>query len=288
MKKIMSLALCFILACFFCLPVSASKIGVPEIKLHGYTNVGIELRKNVYCVSADIVNTKAIFSKCELTLTYSDDSLAYARMGIDLGSGATGKAEDGKVYVTAWFVSSLGTMFYNIGSINFEVIDPNKPYSVEVTDVKLYDENGSLVETCKGEPLTGDCISILKEIEKMKYKFDTSKAFEPGTKTETVLDGDSFRITDKNGNTAAPESILKTGMKIVFGENHVVGKIAVKGDTDGDGSVTPNDARFALRASLGLEEYSAEQFTAYRSLTGETVFSAAGARATLRTAVGLD
>ena len=62
---------------------------------------------------------------------------------------------------------------------------------------------------------------------------------------------------------------------------------AVKGDADGDGSVTANDARTALRVAVGLDEVSSE-IRALINVDGDENVTAADARLILRAAVGLE
>ena len=60
---------------------------------------------------------------------------------------------------------------------------------------------------------------------------------------------------------------------------------ALPGDADGDGQVTPADARLALRASVGLETL---QDRAAADVDGDGRVSSSDARIILRVAVGLD
>ena len=62
-----------------------------------------------------------------------------------------------------------------------------------------------------------------------------------------------------------------------------------RGDVSGDGNVTAEDARFALRAAVGLEHYAAgsKQFNA-ADADGDTGITASDARLILRAAVGLE
>ena len=63
--------------------------------------------------------------------------------------------------------------------------------------------------------------------------------------------------------------------------------VIVKGDNDGDGRVTTNDARNALRAAIGLDHPSAWQIAASLIKSAETV-GTEDARSILRAAIGLD
>ena len=60
-----------------------------------------------------------------------------------------------------------------------------------------------------------------------------------------------------------------------------------KGDVDGDGEITASDARLCLRAAVGLEELTKEQWAA-ADTDGDGEITASDARLTLRAAVGLE
>ena len=62
---------------------------------------------------------------------------------------------------------------------------------------------------------------------------------------------------------------------------------ALKGDVDGDGSVTPADARIALRVSVGLDTLTTDQ-KQLADADGDGTISSADARLILRAAVGLE
>lgn len=64
-------------------------------------------------------------------------------------------------------------------------------------------------------------------------------------------------------------------------------KYAVPGDIDGDGKVTAEDARTALRAAVGLENLTAEQKKA-ADIDGDGKITSADAREILRESVGLE
>ncbi len=66
-----------------------------------------------------------------------------------------------------------------------------------------------------------------------------------------------------------------------------VADAAVYGDADGDSAVTAADARQILRASVGLEQFTAEQST-LADIDGNGIISAADARSALRMSVNLD
>ena len=95
-------------------------------------------------------------------------------------------------------------------------------------------------------------------------------------------------IKDSKGNTITSDKLPGTGMVLVLpdGNEHT---IVVFGDVEGDGIVSASDARLALRASVGLEDYAEDsaQYKAAKVSTGDTL-SAADARLILRASVGLD
>ena len=62
---------------------------------------------------------------------------------------------------------------------------------------------------------------------------------------------------------------------------------AAPGDVDGDGAVSPADARFALRASVKLESPDAAEFAA-ADVDGDGVLTPSDARVILRISVRLE
>lgn len=80
---------------------------------------------------------------------------------------------------------------------------------------------------------------------------------------------------------------LVTGTLVLFPDETLT--VIVAGDTDCDGLVTASDARFVLRASVGLEiiDEASFIFRAANVMTEDSL-SAADARAILRASVGLD
>ena len=95
-------------------------------------------------------------------------------------------------------------------------------------------------------------------------------------------------IKDNNGKTVNAGAVIGTGMTIVLadGKKHTV---VVFGDVDGDGGISAADARLALRASVGLEDYKKDspQYKA-ADVDGQDKVSAADARLILRASVGLE
>lgn len=95
-------------------------------------------------------------------------------------------------------------------------------------------------------------------------------------------------IKDKNGQRISDGAFPGTNMTIVLVDSRSY-TIVVLGDVDGDGAVSAADARLALRASVGLEDYAEDsvQYKAANVSSGDAL-SAADARLILRASVGLD
>ena len=97
-------------------------------------------------------------------------------------------------------------------------------------------------------------------------------------------------ILTKDGNKAAENAIVTTGMKIVLKD--ASGKVAdektivVPGDVDCDGKIAAADARAALRRSVGLDEFKDYQ-TSAADVDRSAKITASDARAILRASVGL-
>lgn len=83
-------------------------------------------------------------------------------------------------------------------------------------------------------------------------------------------------------------ALFCAGTLLLSGRSVAVGSGRAKGDVDGDGKITPNDARFILRASVGLEDCAAGSETMQRGdVDADGVLTAADARYVLRASVGL-
>lgn len=100
--------------------------------------------------------------------------------------------------------------------------------------------------------------------------------------------GNDAVVKDSRGNVLTSDKLPGTGMVLVLpdGKEHT---IVVLGDVEGDGIVSASDARLALRASVGLEDYTEDsvQYKAAKVGTGDAL-SAADARLILRASVGLE
>ena len=103
-----------------------------------------------------------------------------------------------------------------------------------------------------------------------------------------VQAGKDAVIKDSKGNVIAADNSPVTGMTLTMADGKQY-TIVVFGDADGDGKVSAADARLALRASVGLENYK-EDSAQYKAANvgSEDKLSAADARLILRASVGLE
>ena len=94
-------------------------------------------------------------------------------------------------------------------------------------------------------------------------------------------------ITTKDGKAVTDKDLIGTGMILTM-SNGSKKEIVVYGDGDGDGKITSADARYALRASVGLEKTNeASCYYKAANVDGDKL-SSSDARAILRASVGLE
>ena len=112
-----------------------------------------------------------------------------------------------------------------------------------------------------------------------------STAFKGGIENQNV------QILDKDGKELTTEAFVGTGSKInvldTAGNVLSTYEVMVKCDVDGNGKVTPADARLALRAAAGLDTIEGVYETA-ANFDGQDVISPSDARMILRKAAGLE
>ena len=113
----------------------------------------------------------------------------------------------------------------------------------------------------------------------------------PGTTVAELLAAtNGTAVWDRDGNTMSAETVLGTDMQLVLldGTTVVDSKtIAVLGDLNGDGWILANDARTALRASVGLDTLNDAQSIA-ADVNCDGLVMAYDARSILRGSVGLE
>lgn len=132
-----------------------------------------------------------------------------------------------------------------------------------------------------------------------KFSLDlVSQTISPapiGTTVETLLDNltTDFMFTgvyDASGKKLSGDDVLVTGYElksIVLGITMLRYYVVVQGDPSGDNKITAEDARIALRASVGLDNRKVYQIKACDADYDGTV-TASDARLLLRFSVGLD
>ena len=131
--------------------------------------------------------------------------------------------------------------------------------------------------------------------EPLEYWRDCEQAKRSGGSVFTV---EGFTAAQLLGQTlngalknAAGEPVtgsvpVASGMELLLEDGSKL-TVVVKGDNDGDGKVTTNDARNALRAAIQLETLQGWKLAASLVTGGETV-GTMDARGILRAAIGLD
>lgn len=138
-----------------------------------------------------------------------------------------------------------------------------------------------------------DNIFNVEETENTEIKplTDNSIAAKSGISVEDFLtDVKGAVIKDVNGKEVKESKNLGSGMTVILpdGTDYTV---VVKGDLDSNGLISAADARLTLRASVGLENNSAEWFKEAGNIqkdSGEQKLTAADARSILRGSVGLE
>ncbi len=148
-----------------------------------------------------------------------------------------------------------------------------------------------------------------KQAEKQGLKFVSIGEFKPLIKENAYIKLDGRTLFAASGvsadrihkNASAPVEVLTPEGKAVTGKTGIATGMVIKaekpaiqltvivlGDVDCDGKIKAGDARMVLRASVGLEDFSADKavYTA-ADVAADGTISAGDAREILRVAVGL-
>lgn len=142
-------------------------------------------------------------------------------------------------------------------------------------------------------------ISGHEEIPALIAKIDETKSIK--TKEEFVLSvsgvtvgellsvsSEGTYIRNMNGQSTLPEENIATGMTLFLPDGNRFA-VVIFGDVDGNGAVSAADARFALRASVGLENFSPEDAVYLAAdVDSNAKITASDARLILRASVGLE
>ena len=178
-----------------------------------------------------------------------------------------------------------------IGSKHNFVVDPSKTIPATTTSNRF---DVSVCTKCKlekktevkGTMLTPTKVEI-KANAHVKVKNDIVVIDTSVSKTALVGASNATKLVQANGKDT---NTVATGTKLVIitnGKETASKVVALLGDVDGNGKVTVDDARAALRASVGLDALSAAQ-TLAADVDINNKVTVDDARAILRAAVGLD
>lgn len=96
----------------------------------------------------------------------------------------------------------------------------------------------------------------------------------------------SYEVT-KDGAKKADLDLIGTGYKLKDAKNNKEYTIVVKGDTNGDGKITPADSTIALRTYVGLNNNISEPARQAGDLNGDGKITPADSTVVLRVYVGL-
>ena len=178
-----------------------------------------------------------------------------------------------------------------IGSKHNFVVDPSKTIPATTTSNRF---DVSVCTKCKlekktevkGTMLTPTKVEI-KANAHVKVKNDIVVVDTSVSKTALVGASNATKLVQANGSNA---NTVATGTKLVIitnGKETARKVVTLLGDVDGNGKVSVDDARAALRASVGLDALSAAQ-TLAADVDINNKVTVDDARAILRAAVGLD
>lgn len=230
-------------------------------------------------VNANIINEKLNFvipvynnmpkaNKLPTTLTKNDGALYYMT-GTDVRVRST-PSTGGRVLATLNTLDEI----------------------VAVIERKCANANGydwDKVKTSSGVVgyMASQYLSPCEEEKHAKIEGSNVKAIPNTTVKDMVneLGITSYEVT-KDGAKKSDSDIIGTGYKLKDTKNNKEYTIIVKGDTNGDGKVTPADSTIALRTYVGLNNISDAQKLA-GDLNGDGKITPADSTVILRTYVGL-
>ena len=118
---------------------------------------------------------------------------------------------------------------------------------------------------------------------------DSTVMFASGKTVQDILKqaASGTVIKDKDGKPVSDSAIAVTGMTLVLPSGKVCDMVC-PGDVNSDGKITAADARFVLRASVGLEKIEAGSAVYKAADRNNMNIAAADARLILRASVGLE
>ncbi len=216
---------------------------------------------------------------------------------IPMPLAAESEIENGRVIV-------YNSLYPEIATITSDgvVTTHSEGYAVfEVNSKDSYDSDGWYLGTFVEIYVTGekrvydfsDNIFAFQGTDLISIKplGDDSVASRSETAVEAFLtDVKGAVVRDVNGEEVKGEAKLGSGMTVSLPDGTEY-TVVVKGDLDSDGTVSSSDARLTLRASVGLENNSAEWFTDAGNVEPDKDgknLTASDARLILRASVGLE
>ncbi len=244
------------------------------------------------------------FESFEILITYNPDVLEYSANYPFLvtcdgkKSAVCTVLEPGKAKIT-------GSDPYDISNSNFnafcfKVIGEGET-NIEATLVSWKDLNGEITNgnfDAKIHNFNAVDYSLIKPLIDIPdavilqypwYDWQITANMTVAEFAETVPN-DIFEIYDTNGNKLTSDDIIGTGCTYklnCYDQYYVTERFVVNKDLDGNGQVTAEDARLALRFAVGLEKATNEQCHAAGVSTTKN-FTSDIARSILRCSIGLE
>ncbi len=169
-------------------------------------------------------------------------------------------------------VVAIAMFFCNAASIAFANDDIATTHFLVIVKAEYWDKAESII--------TGIDCEYITSVRELTNPSDYDEPYTPMLLVWVNNDEDSFEKAQKY--FLDKEYFLEIRYDVLIGGDET----DIPGDTDKDGFITAKDARFALRCSVGLEEYTDEVLKAM-DMDSDNSVTASDARCILRLSVGL-
>ncbi len=282
---------------------------VPELYVRvvpGYSNLYADdpqAEMKQYVCFNFLIGSCPDFESFEMLVTYNPEVLDYTgdypfydTADVKKNTKVT-VLEPGKAKITG--STPRGNCHERFNSICFEVISEGAT-NVEVSLVSWKNADGEIengkfeasicnftaVPYSEIEPLIATPTAVFATPKGITWQIPENMTVAAFAETAPT---DLFEIYDKNGKKLGADDTIGTGCVYelnCYDQYTVSCRFVIKNDLSGDGVVSAEDARLALRISVGLDEAAPEQLYAV-SAERQSDFNASLARTILRTAVGL-
>lgn len=177
------------------------------------------------------------------------------------------------------FEGSAAELYAQSNLINFIAIENDEPTPDEPTPDKPAQDTVSTVLTPNTENIT--VTDTVADVTAEMSVEDVIKSVE----------NENVQILDKDGKELAKDSFVGTGSKIniLDKDGNILStyEVMVKSDVNGDGKITPADARLALRAAANLDKLDGVYAQA-ANVDGVGAVTPSDARKILRQSAGLE